>query len=217
VNSSLVIDKKVISELDKQNEDIYLISIPAIGKKDLSSDLMKYIEIGEDNKIDQRYKCKKRPYWYSVPYLWKSSAMFVKRTHMMPKLIINEANVYVTDSFYRVNVLDKFDTNNLAFSFHNSLTMVLAELRGRFYGGGVLELTPNEFKSLKVPYIKELSKANFQKLKYLIENDSQLADILDFADRIILQDEMEFADKDIKKLRLIHKSLVNRRLKKKVL
>jgi len=95
--------------------------------------------------------------------------------------------------------------------------MVLAELKGRFYGGGVLELTPSEFKSLKVPYIKKLSKANFQKLKDMIENNSQLANILDFTDRIILQDEMGFADKDIKKLRLIHKSLVNRRLKKKVL
>ena len=66
---------------------------------------------------------------------------------------MNESNVYVTDSFYRANVLDQFNVNNLAFSFYNTLTMVLAELKGRFYGGGVLELTPSEFKSLKVPYI----------------------------------------------------------------
>jgi adenine-specific DNA-methyltransferase len=217
VNNSLVIDKEVINELDKKNEDIHLISIPAINKSELSSDLIKYIEVGEHNKINQRYKCKKRPYWYSVPSLWKSSAMFVKRTHIMPKIIINEANVCVTDSFYRINTLDEFDINNLAFSFHNSLTMVFAELKGRFYGGGVLELTPNEFKSLKVPYVKKISEQNFQKLESLIQDDSQVANILDFTDPIILMDEMGFSKKDIQRLRLIHRNLVNRRLKKKVL
>ncbi len=135
----------------------------------------------------------------------------------MPKLIVNEANVYVTDSFYRVNVLDEFNVNDLVFSFYNTLTMVLAELKGRFYGGGVLELISSEFKSLKVPYIERISRGNFQRLKDMIENGSQLADLLDFTDCIILRDGMGFAEGDILRLRSIHKNLVNRRLKRDVL
>lgn len=215
VNKSLVIDKEVISELHYKNGNIYLVAIPAIDKGSLPSYLKEYIKLGEEREIDNRYKCKERTFWYSVPYLRRSSAMFVKRTHIMPKIIVNKANVYVTDSFYRINMLDKFDVDNLAFSFYNSLTLVLAELKGRFYGGGVLELTPSEFKSLKVPYIKRLSKESFQKLRDLIERKSQLMDILDFTDEIILKKEMGFSEKDIKRLRSIHKNLVNRRIKKK--
>ena len=36
----------------------------------------------------------------------------------------------------------------ICYSFYNSLTLLYAEIAGRFYGGGVLELSPKEFRSL---------------------------------------------------------------------
>ena len=39
----------------------------------------------------------------------------------------------------------------LAAAFHNSLTLLTAELEGRSFGGGVLELVPSEIARLAVP------------------------------------------------------------------
>lgn len=37
--------------------------------------------------------------------------------------------------------------------FHNSLTMLSAEVEGRSFGGGVLELVPSEVSALQVPVV----------------------------------------------------------------
>jgi hypothetical protein len=39
------------------------------------------------------------------------------------------------------------------FSFVNSLTCLTAELEGRHYGGGVLELVPSEIERLLLPVV----------------------------------------------------------------
>ena len=41
--------------------------------------------------------------------------------------------------------------SNLVFNFVNPLTALSAELEGRHYGGGVLELVPSEIERLLVP------------------------------------------------------------------
>ena len=41
-------------------------------------------------------------------------------------------------------------------SFLNPLTAITAELEGRFYGGGVLELVPSEINKLYIPIIEGL-------------------------------------------------------------
>jgi hypothetical protein len=45
-----------------------------------------------------------------------------------------------------------FKAEALCFSFYNSLTALFCEVEGRFYGGGVLELTPVEFRRLPLEY-----------------------------------------------------------------
>jgi adenine-specific DNA-methyltransferase len=43
---------------------------------------------------------------------------------------------------------------SLVFSFVNSLTCLTAELEGRHYGGGVLELVPSEIERLLLPVVE---------------------------------------------------------------
>jgi hypothetical protein len=52
---------------------------------------------------------------------------------------------------------------SLVGSFHNSLTLLTAELEGRSFGGGVLELVPSEVARLVVPNIN-LSASEFNKV-----------------------------------------------------
>ena len=106
----------------------------------ISDDLKKYLEIGVELEIQERYKCKKRNNWYVIPNISNiPDALFFKRSHHYPKFLKNNTNALVTDSAYKVNVHTEFDLDSLIFSFYNSLTLAFSEIDGRYYGGGVLE------------------------------------------------------------------------------
>ena len=78
----------------------------------------------------------------------------LKRCHDSPKLILNSFGAYTTDTAYRVKT-NGFNKRNLVYSFINSLTSLSAEIEGRHYGGGVLELVPSEIEELLIPIIPD--------------------------------------------------------------
>jgi adenine-specific DNA methylase len=109
-----------------------------------------YIEIGEGQKLHTRYKCRIRKPWYAVPSVYASEVGMLKRSHDAPRLILNKRGAYTTDTAYRVRPHGiKADT--LVGAFLNPLTALTAELEGRTYGGGVLELVPSEIERLLIP------------------------------------------------------------------
>jgi hypothetical protein len=55
----------------------------------------------------------------------------------------------------------------LVASFLNPLTALSAELEGRHYGGGVLELVPSEIEKLLIP-LKKSARYNLAKVDELI-------------------------------------------------
>ncbi|MCI0486315.1 MAG: N-6 DNA methylase [Blastocatellia bacterium] len=123
------------------------------GAKELSGfpeSVQEYIRKGEREELHHRYKCRIRTPWYNVPSVYSSPVGMLKRSHDYPRLILNEANAYTTDTAYRISV-KSIDPGRLVYSFVNSLTALTAELEGRHYGGGVLELVPSEIEKLLVP------------------------------------------------------------------
>ena len=133
---------------------------------------------------------------------------------MFPRIIINDAQVQVTDSFYRIIMKEDFNIKDLAFSFYNSLTFILAELEGRYYGGGVLELTPNEFKNLAIPFCEGVSDIEFNQLEKMIEENESINDILMYTDDILLKKQLNLEDIELERLRNIYDVLIKRRLRK---
>lgn len=202
------------SKLLVDNEKVCFIQFPDTPKNKLGKIANDYIKKGEEFKennegeLHKRYKMTKRNNWYHVPCSWYSEGVFVKRSHLFPKIIINSANSLVTDSFYRIETKENYNIRNLAFSFYNTLTFVLAELEGRFYGGGVLELTPNEFKNLIVPYSEEINENQINYLDSMLRNNHPIEEILNYTDSIL------FEQVDTQRLRNIWLRLVNRRLKR---
>ena len=75
-----------------------------------------------------------------------------KRSHLYHRLILNCAGAYTTDTIYRGRMLPAATQRpaDLVASFHNSLTLLTAEIEGRSFGGGVLELVPSEVGRLLV-------------------------------------------------------------------
>ncbi len=124
----------------------------------------RYIEQGEKENLHTRYKCRIRSPWYSVPSVYATEIGMLKRSHDTPRLILNQLRAYTTDTAYRVR-LKEGTAEQLVYGFINALTALSAELEGRHYGGGVLELVPSEIEKLLLPPLKvrpkvaELDKA----------------------------------------------------------
>lgn len=112
-----------------------------------------YLAAGVLDDLPGRYKCRIRQPWYRVPFIRAGKLMMSKRSHRYPRVILNEAGVVTTDTIYRGTMTGFFEGReaDLAAGFHNSLTLLSAEIEGRSFGGGVLELVPSEVGRLVVP------------------------------------------------------------------
>jgi hypothetical protein len=115
----------------------------------------RYLELGVDQGIDRRFKCRTRTPWYRVPVVPAGDLLLSKRSNRYPRVISNHAGVVTTDTIYKGQLLPgaPIIPNDFTATFHNSLTMLSAEVEGRSFGGGVLELVPSEVNSLLLPVI----------------------------------------------------------------
>lgn len=147
-----------------QTEPAFLIDFFKHGAPKLSSRARSYIARGEYLGLDKRYKPRHRKPWYKIPIVEASDGIFFKRSHSFPRLTVNAASALVTDTGYQVTMKAGHCIRDLCFSFYNSLTLLFCEMDGRFYGGGVLELTPNEFKGLPL-HFQHVTTNEFQEFQ----------------------------------------------------
>ncbi len=183
-------------------------------QRDFPLALKSYINEGENRGLHTRYKMLLRNNWYYVPSVWVSEGFFTKRSGLFPRMYINSADALVTDSFYRIKMNEGYKIRDLVFSFHNTLSFIYAELEGRYYGGGVLELMPNEYKNLPVPFVKGISKTQLNRLDKLLRRNAKISEVLSFTNSIILKDHYGLSDQEIDMLSGIYLKLLTRRLKK---
>lgn len=142
-----------------------------------------YIAFGEEQELQDRYKCRIREPWYSVPSVYSTEIGMLKRSHNTPRLIYNSINAYTTDTAYRVKAT-RGNSEQLVFSFVNALTSLSAEIEGRSYGGGVLELIPSEINRLLLPN-PEVSAPNLS----LLDKDVRsipMTDVLEKQTKVVL-------------------------------
>ena len=129
-----------------------LLDLTGVDRRSFSRELDAYIRSGESQDVHRGYKCRIRNRWFDVPSVYRPDAMLFRQIHMMPLLVANEAHVTTTDTIHRVRVRRGVDVSRLCASLVNSLSCAWAEVGGRSYGGGVLELEPGEAEGLLVPF-----------------------------------------------------------------
>ncbi len=127
-----------------------------------------YIRQGEMQDLHSRYKCRVRSPWYTVPSVYSTEIGMLKRSHDTPRLILNRMGAYTTDTAYRIRTLG-VSAEKLVGCFINPLTALSAELEGRHYGGGVLELIPSEIERLLIP-LPEGAEVNLGELDAAIRS-----------------------------------------------
>ncbi|MFP3351383.1 N-6 DNA methylase [Pseudoalteromonas sp. SIMBA_153] len=208
VNGCVSLSKDKFKSLIDKDKPTYFLDL---SQADLTNQKHKnYISIGKQRKIDERYKCTLRNKWYEVPGAWVSDGFFFKRCHDYPKFIYNDADALVTDSSYRIKMKDGYDIRSLIFSFYNSLTLAFSEVQGRYYGGGVLELTPSEFKSLPIPYM-QVTTEQFNEFVEAFHNKKSIDEIIERNDAILLSTQLGMTDDAIEALKTVRKTLMDRR------
>lgn len=138
-----------------------------------SQSVLEYIALGEEQDLHIRYKCRIRKPWYRVPSVYSSEIGMLKRSHDTPRLIHNRLDAFTTDTAYRIST-KTVSSEVLIYCFLNSLTALSAELEGRHYGGGVLELVPSEIEKLMLPIPGNI-RPNLSMLDAMVRKSSAAA------------------------------------------
>lgn len=120
----------------------------------LSRRLREYISEGAKAGVSQGYKCRVRDPWYVVPSVWNPDAFLFRQIGEYPRIVQNRMAATCTDTLHRVKFNDRKLAPLIIAGFYNSLTFAAAEIFGRSYGGGVLELMPSEAEKLPIPAVK---------------------------------------------------------------
>jgi hypothetical protein len=91
-------------------------------------------------------------------------------------------------------------------------TFNIVETNGRFYGGGVLELSPNELKTLPMPYHEPTDKEFEAFLRAHTKSGAGPDAILDFGDQW-LKDHPAMAGIDLREIRAAWATVRSHRLR----
>lgn len=198
----IVYDKKTHAENVSNGLPSNFIYFKDTAYEKLPEKAKEYIQLGEDQELHKRYKCRIRKPWYLVPSVYSTPIGMLKRSHHFPRLILNKAEAYTTDTAYRIRTIsDAISADHLVYGFINSLTALTAELEGRHYGGGVLELVPSEIEKLLVP-LPNINSADLMQLDKLVRKSNQPETLLEQQDKAILT-KAGLSEEDIK---IIHQA-----------
>jgi adenine-specific DNA-methyltransferase len=197
----------------KEQYPSFLLDLNGVTYDALPQEIKDYIKSGEQSNIHQGYKCRIRKRWYDVPSIHTPDAFLFRQIHRYPLLVANEAQATSTDTIHRVRVKKGVNIRLLATVFFNSLTLAWAEVCGRSYGGGVLELEPCEAEELPILYDDNIN-IDIEKVEDLLRQD-QAYEALDYVDNLILKNHLGFDNFMIEKVRKAWEQLRDRRVNRK--
>lgn len=215
LNGQFIVTQDIVQKIGEKGKRIYLLNLLNVDENLFSEPLRKYlITIGEKEnaseiKLKNRYKCRNRKPWYGVPIVRNGDLFFFKRYDRVPRICVNEADLYTTDIAYNMRLNPAYDKESMAFCFYNSLTLTQCEFYGRYYAGGVSELTPGEFKRLAIPYHK-INKNDIERLSEMFKENEDIDQIIAFVNSKTI--EMEWEHKQILRLDEMRRKLIKRRL-----
>lgn len=180
----IIYDKKNHEDNRKSGLPTNFLWFDSESMENYPESVKEYIKTGELEDLPKRYKCRIREPWYAVPSVYASPVGMLKRCHNFPRLILNEVMAFTTDTAYRIKT-DKVEESKLVFSFINSLTALYAELEGRHYGGGVLEMVPSEIEKLMIP-LPKIVCINIKQLDKKVRNGAPVEEIFEVQNEILL-------------------------------
>lgn len=195
--------------LASAGDRVHLLNItPALSAK-LTEQLRRYIRFGEAQDFHKGYKCSIRTPWYTVPSIWTPDGFMFRQIYDFPRIVLNSTGATSTDTIHRFTCKEAKPERVIANTY-TWLTAASAEIEGRSYGGGVLELEPTEAERLLMP-------AKLNGAMPLADADrlirvGRLDDVLEENARIVLKSHMGLSVADCGILRDIWIKMRDRRM-----
>lgn len=177
------------------------------------SALVAHIDSGEQAGVQLGYKCSIRKPWWTTPSLWMPDLFMLRQIHRAPRLTVNAAAATSTDTVHRVRSKPGVNPAALAAVFHNSATFAFAEIMGRSYGGGILELEPHEAEQLPIP-APGYANADLVEDVDLLVKANEVDKALDLVDRVVLIDGLGLSADVVAGCRAAWTALRDRRTKR---
>lgn len=195
--------------LADEGNRMHLLDLKPLGGEKLPEPLAKYISSGESLDMHTGFKCSIRKPWYAVPSIWTPDGFMFRQIYDFPRIVLNQAGATSTDTIHRMRAKDAKPEQIIANTY-TWLTAASAEIEGRSYGGGVLELEPTEAERLMMP--RKLNGA-----MPLAESDrltrlGRLDDVLEENARIVLNGHLGLTTAESTMLRDIWFKMRDRRM-----
>ena len=172
-----------------------------------------YLAQGTAEQVHEGYKCRIRKSWFIVPSIWTPDAFLFRQINRYPKLVLNGTAATSTDTIHRVRFKDPRQLRPTVAAFHNSMTFAFSEVLGRSYGGGVLELEPNEADTLPLPPL-DAGPLDLGEIDCLART-GQIERILELTDAAYLRRGLGLSAGEVDGLRGIWTKLSMRRINRK--
>lgn len=194
--------------LSDAGDRVHLLDVKATVMSKPTGPLARYIALGEALKVHEGYKCSIRNPWYAVPSIWCPQGFLFRQIYDFPRVVLNQANATSTDTIHRLTVATGSPERVIANTY-TWLTAASAEIEGRSYGGGVLELEPTEAERLLMP--SALNGAlPLEECDRLVRSN-RLDLVLEENARVVLMRHMGLSSTDCKMLRTIWQKMRDRR------
>jgi adenine-specific DNA-methyltransferase len=194
--------------LEATGDRVHLLHLAPLNGSKLSKPLADYIRFGESNALHKGYKCSIRTPWYVVPSVWIPDGFIFRQIYDFPRLVLNQSGATSTDTIHRLTC--KAEPEQVIANAYTYLTAASAEIEGRSYGGGVLELEPTEAERLLMP--EKLATAFPLDECDRLTRAGRLDDVLEKNSRLVLMDSMGLSRADCTLLRTIWTRMRDRRL-----
>lgn len=203
------VDEAGWRRLADEDQRVHLLHLAPINGTKPKGALTRYIQLGESQDVHKGYKCSVRTPWYAVPSVYVPDAFVFRQIYDFPRIVLNDAGATATDTIHRMRSRGA-DPRAIVTNSYSYLTAASAEIEGRSYGGGVLELEPTEAEKLLMP-------ATLGDALPLEECDAliragRLEIALEESSRLILIEGMGLSKAECAMLRGIWEKMRNRRL-----
>jgi adenine-specific DNA-methyltransferase len=206
--SGAVIDKAELRSLSTKGNRVHLLRLTDQLPEDFSKGLKRHIAAGEEKGVHLGYKCSIRKPWYKVPAVWEPDCFFFRQIYDFPRVVLNKAKATSTDTIHRMRCASP--AKKVASNLYTHLTAASAEIEGRSYGGGVLELEPTEAERLLFPKVLNGAMPIDEADKLIREG--KLDTVLEHNDKLVLQQSLGLTESDCQLLKQIWTKMRNRRL-----
>lgn len=197
--------------LSAAGDRVHLLNISS-SRDELSHALRRYIKHGEAKDYHRGYKCSIRDPWYVVPSVWVPDAFMFRQIYNFPRIVQNRAGATSTDTIHRLTCKNNKPERIIANTY-TWLTAASAEIEGRSYGGGVLELEPTEAERLLVP--AKLNGAMPMSECDRLTRADRLDDVLEENARSVLKKHMGLSRVECQILKDIWVKMRDRRLSRR--